>query len=141
MYEADFRVEQELSLTPQIPAFFLDGDRAEIGVLVNSTTKKEEEIEISLKTSEGTLSSSTKKITVSPGTTQLVSFDIAFDLQATLPQNITFTWTARGKSFSDAVEVQKILYPSKSQEYVFTTGDTDELSYEEKLDFSRVQNF
>jgi len=141
-YGATFTVNMPIALVDQVPSFFLDGDKATLWSLVVNNSDLPQTLLVDFEISVGNIVwEKTKSITIQPGKSELVTFDVNFDLQATYPQPVLVGFTAQGENIWDALELKKTLYPSMSQEYVFTTWDTDTLSYEEKLDFSHVQNF
>ena len=47
-FESTFVIQKDLSLLPQVPRFFLDGDRAEVGALVVNNTSSSKEVRVSL---------------------------------------------------------------------------------------------
>lgn len=139
-YTSNFIVQKDIALLPQIPRFFIDGDRAQISALVVNNTKETKEVEVKISMNHiKPLWNMVKKVSVWGWSSALVSFDvevISWEVENTTSTKISLLWVSG--NLQDSVEVSKTIYPSKTSEYVFTNGSTTDLSYEEKLDFSKV---
>lgn len=138
-FESTFVVQKDLSLLPQVPRFFLDGDRAEVGALVVNNTSSSKEVRVSLDIEPLTQSGVLRKtLTIGAGESMLVSFPVYIDTKNLVQTQAQITLSVVSGTLSDAISLTKPIYPSLTSEYVFTNGSTDDLSYEEKLDFSQV---
>lgn len=142
-FNKEFKVQKDLAILPQMPRFFLDWDKTEIGALVVNNTKTQKNVELKLDISGVTIIwKSTKTVLVSPNSSSLVNFEVEIwtwnlvDSRSTDIQLSAISW-----KLSDSLKVTKPIYPSKTSEYVFTNWSTTDLSYEEKLNFSKVSNY
>lgn len=139
-YENTFKVQKELSLLPQVPRFFLAGDTAQISALIVNNTSASKEVSVSLNMSGvKMIGENVKTITVWANNSTFATFDIEVGT-GELDKNTStkINLKATSGNLVDEVELTKPIYPSKTSEYVFTNGMTEDLSYEEKVDFGKV---
>ncbi len=139
-YSSNFVVQKDIALLPQIPRFFIDGDKAQISALVVNNTKETKEVEVKFSMNNvENIWTTTKKVSVGANSSALVTFDVEVtskELEKTTSTKISLLWVSW--NLQDSIEVSKPIYPSKTSEYVFTNGNTSDLSYEEKIDFDSV---
>ncbi|MBW7955016.1 hypothetical protein H3C61_04360, partial [Candidatus Gracilibacteria bacterium] len=136
-FEKDFVVEKKLSLIPQIPNFFLSGDETEIGALILNNLDEKREVKVSLDMTNITNSGVIEKtVTLDKKSQSYVGFKVNINpniLNNT--SNTTIKLNLSSPNYQDNIVLNKVIYPSKTSEYVFTNGNTDDSSYEEKLNF------
>gem|GEM_PF-1668591 len=95
-YEADFTVEQELALTPQVPAFLVDGDVVTLGVLVANNSATEQELNVKVDISRGNITGEMSQVVKIPsGISRLVSWQADFDISATTSGKVKIAFTAQ----------------------------------------------
>lgn len=139
-FTKEFKVQKELSVLPQIPKFFLNWDKAEVWALLVNNTSSLKEVKVSLDMTNITESETLEKtISVWPNSSVLVSFPI--EIKTSEPDKVLsseISLKALSWNLVDNIKVSKPIYPSKTSEYVFTNGMTEDLSYEEKIDFENV---
>jgi len=139
-FENTFKVQKELSLLPQIPRFFLNWDKSEVGWLVVNNTALVKEVKVSLDMTNISWTWILEKtVSVSPNSSILVTFPVEINTQELDKNSLTeISLKAISEELVDSIKLSKPIYPSKTSEYVFTNGMTQDLSYEEKVNFDDV---
>ncbi len=139
-FEKDFVVEKKLSLIPQMPNFFLSWDETEVWALILNNLDQKQVVDISLDMTNLTQSWVVKKtLTLNPKSQIYVWFKV--NINPNILNNLsntTIKLNLSSANYQDNIVLNKIIYPSKTSEYVFTNWMTDDASYEEKLDFLSV---
>lgn len=139
-FTKEFKVQKELSLLPQIPRFFLNWDKTEVSGLVVNNTSSSKEVKVSLDMTNITWTWTLEKVVnVWANSSILVTFPVEIKT-GELDKNVLSEISLKAISWNlvDNIKVSKPIYPSKTSEYVFTNGMTEDLSYEEKVDFENV---
>ena len=138
-FENIFKVKKPISILPQVPRFFLSWDKTQIWALVVNNTNSKISSKMALEiTNANMIWSSNKILTIDANSSELVNFDVEI-LTWIIDNNISQIKIIADNEISpDSIIIQKPIYPSLTSEYVFTNWSSDNLSYEEKLNFEKV---
>ncbi|MDD5770069.1 MAG: alpha-2-macroglobulin family protein, partial [Candidatus Gracilibacteria bacterium] len=134
------KVQKDLSILPQVPRLFISGDKAQISALIVNNTSSSKDVEVGFDmTNSNIIGDKNKIINVLANSSNLATFDVEIgtgELEKNISSDISFKATSG--NLVDSIKLSKPIYPGKTSEYVFTNGSTNNLSYEEKVDFSKV---
>ena len=118
--KTDIIATKELLVRPVLPRFFVEGDMAEIGGVVNNTTGSSLEVTVTLAAAGLTLTGAPEqKVTVPAGGTVKATWPVA--VQPARDQ-VTVTLTAAGGALRDAVEIPLPVYRYTTPEVAGTSG-------------------
>lgn len=140
----EFKVQKELSIVPSIPSFMVIWDKIELWATVLNSSNKDLSVNLSITWTNLDILESQKTIELKAWSSSFVWFDVNVKWLKNEDDIKNFyskiTIIAKSWIYNDWIERNvKIYYPS-TKEYVYTNWMTSDLSYEEKLDFSKVLN-
>jgi len=130
--KTDIIATKDLLVRPVLPRFFIEGDRAEIGGVVNNTTGNPLDVTVTIDAAGLTLSGvPEQKVSVPASGTAKVTWPVT---AASVPaqDQVTVTLHATGGALSDAVQIALPVYRYTTPEVVGTSGQVG-------LDESRLE--
>lgn len=141
----DFEVKTDVWILPILPKTLTVWDEINLGFNILNNTNNDLKTNFEIITSNLEIKSTTKTITLNKKSSTLVEFKAKvldmpewwnLDNYYSNIKLLLKSWKITDW-FEDKI---KINYPS-TKEYVYTLGDTNNLSFEEKLDFSKVKDY
>ncbi len=136
-FETSFKTQKQLATINSIPRFFMAGDIATITSVVVNNTASDLSVTSMLEMTHATVDDYIKTVSVKANSQTKVTWKVTID-----PMNDKIDWNAyftdinikaQAGDLIDQVKLKKRVQAYSTPEYVFTNGNTDDLSYEEKI--------